>query len=141
MSYSINVPKDVNILASYGAEPRKFKAGVHHDVPPEYALHPYAVANGVKVLTPEAPAGAGEPLISAEAETAIAAQANIDAGAPADSDQEPETAEEIAKDAVLAAKGETKEMLLAQADELGLKVDKRWGLAKLQAAIDAALAA
>lgn len=109
MSHSIRVPKAVRILAKHGTEPREFKAGIHHDVPSEYALHPYAVACGVTVID--------------------------------DAEKEPETDEELAEDVALAEKGETKDALLAQAVDLGVTVDRRWGLAKLQAAIDAALAA
>jgi hypothetical protein len=175
MLYSISVPKDVNILASYGAEPRKFKAGVHHGVPSEYALHPYAVACGVKVLDTEDAAPfaqksdaeimedvkAGAVALGyvhafpAAAEAAIAAQAKIDfayevKGLELFGDDDPDADREMGDEDAsykvspfteLAAKGETKDELIAQAAELGLTVDKRWGLAKLHAAIDAALAA
>lgn len=51
-----------------------------------------------------------------------------------------ESPEEIAKDEALAGQGVTRESLLAQAKELAIDIDGRWGLAKLQAAIDAHLA-
>lgn len=57
--------------------------------------------------------------------------------APAGADNAAETPDEIAKDEVLAEQGVTKESLLAQANELGIETDGRWGLARLQAAIDA----
>lgn len=197
MSHSISFPKDVTIRANYKDEPRRFKAGVHHDVPSEYALHPYAVASGVKILTDEDVAALAPPApfdieaefekrlapvritlracrdeMSEEAFTALArhiglpeAAAQIssaprivavihgegkqitdidelEAPAAGEADSaDPETEEEKAKDAALAERGETKEALIAQAKELGVVVDGRWGLAKLQAAIDEALAA
>lgn len=52
-----------------------------------------------------------------------------------------ETVAELAEDAALEGQGVTKESLLLQAKELGIEADGRWGLARLQAAIDAHLAA
>lgn len=49
-----------------------------------------------------------------------------------------EPADELVRDAELAGEGVTKESLLSHAKEIGLEVDGRWGLARLQSAIDAA---
>jgi hypothetical protein len=82
---------------------------------------------------PEAPAKAAP-----EPEAPVApAEPDAPAGAPAEPDAEAETAEDLANDAALAAQGVSKDDLIAKAAELNVSIDKRWSVARIQAAIAA----
>lgn len=109
------------------------------DPPAEHADHWFFKANTKLFEADPAPPPDGA-LEANEAPAAPAPAADADADPGSEGEVEPETDEELQRDAELESKGVTRDELLKQAEELNLKIDRRWGMARLQAAIDTALA-
>lgn len=73
-----------------------------------------------------------------EAQEAEAARIKAEQEAAEKQRIQDEEALKLANDAQVKADNEKRDQLLAEADERGIKVDKRWGIATLQEAIDEA---
>lgn len=120
------IDRPFNLLTGKG-KPIPFKAG-EQVVPDELAVHWYVISNSHR---PEAVAEAeamdveGEPEVDGNGEPA-------GSGAPdsPDDDVPPAPADEPPAD--------DRAVLVAEAEAMGLTIDKRWGIDRIKAAIDAA---
>ena len=130
------------LLSALTGERVRFEAG-EHEVPDEYAAHPFLHEMGERIDTPakssaEA-AEAGPAPVSAEVQAKEPEPVEEPASAPEGqvSDQEegeePEPVETAADDEPV----NDRDALRSQAAALGIDVDNRWGIARLQAEIAA----
>jgi hypothetical protein len=108
-----------------------FKPGEIVDDDHPFVDHWFIVENSVVENNPQ-PGAPRAPRPTVSADTSPAAPAAAAEGID-------DAAEETVSDHALGSEGATRDDLIAQAAELGLTIDRRWGVARLQAVIDEAL--